>query len=384
MIRSIRLQNLKCFESLSIDLAPLTIFSGFNSAGKSTTIQALLLLSQTLQGRNRLSSLNLNGPLTSLGSPADVLGTSRASTPLLLGFSVDETIDLLWEFQVSQDRRFLEAKSLTVHTETETLKLAGEELEGLRPSSAVENVDDALQKLQGIVYLSAARGIESDVFPMPEANDLEVGNVGSLGQYASWWLHRQEDALVSSSRGCGSKKDNLTVRNQLNAWASHLFSQAELNSVPIQRTSLMRLELKTGLTADWSRPANNGFGVSYAFPILMAGLGSPVGQTIIIDSPEAHLHPRGQSRMGSFLAQMAAAGVQLLVETHSDHLLNGVRIALRDRLISPEQVAIYFFTGRDDARVVRLSVSRDGGISDWPEGFFDQSEKDLAKLAGWS
>jgi predicted ATPase len=88
--------------------------------------------------------------------------------------------------------------------------------------------------------------------------------------------------------------------------------------------------------------------------------------------------------MGSFLAQMAAAGVQLLVETHSDHLLNGVRIALRDRLISPEQVAIYFFTGRDDARVVRLSVSRDGGISDWPEGFFDQSEKDLAKLAGWS
>jgi predicted ATPase len=384
MIRSVHLQNLKCFDSLKIELAPLTVFSGFNSAGKSTTLQSLLLLSQTLKAHHGGSSLKLNGEFTSLGSPSDVLGNSGISAPLQLGFGTDDATDLLWSFRLSEDRRFLEPESLTISRDQSTELLPADQLEGLQPILDVTGIRKAVTKLRNIVYISAARLVEIDVFPIPEDTDLKAGNVGPLGEYASWWLHRHEDALVSRRRSCDMASDNLTLRNQLNDWASHLFVQAELNSIPIQKTNLMRLELKTGLTSDWSRPANNGYGVSYAFPVLTAGLISAPGQTIIIDSPEAHLHPRGQSRMGSFLAQMAADGVQLLVETHSDHLLNGVRLALRNGLISPDEVAIYFFTGQEEARVLRLSVSKDGDISNWPEGFFDQSEKDLATLAGWS
>jgi predicted ATPase len=297
---------------------------------------------------------------------------------------VDERMELWWEFQVSEDRRFLEANLLTLRDGPGVETINGDKLKGLRPAVNNDIAAAAIEKLQNLVYLSATRGIQSDVFPVPEESDLEMGNVGSIGQYASWWLHHQEDAAVPPQRRYGTNDENVTLRYQLNAWASHLFNQAELNSVPIPKTNLMRLELKTGVTSDWSRPANNGFGVSYAFPILLAGLVSPIDQTIIIDSPEAHLHPQGQSRMGAFLAKMAAGGVQLLVETHSDHLLNGVRIAIRDKFISPEDVAIYFFTGKEEARVVKLSVSGAGDISDWPDGFFDQSEKDLASLAGWS
>ena len=74
----------------------------------------------------------------------------------------------------------------------------------------------------------------------------------------------------------------------------------------------------------------------------------------------------------------------MLVETHSDHVLNGVRIAVRDGLIRADQTAIYFFTGNPDARVIRLSIDKNGTINDLPEGFFDQAERDLGNLAGWT
>ena len=73
----------------------------------------------------------------------------------------------------------------------------------------------------------------------------------------------------------------------------------------------------------------------------------------------------------------------MLIETHSDHVLNGVRIAVRDGLIDPEEAAIYFFTGEEDPPVIRLSVDKNGTISDIPKGFFDQAERDLSNLAGW-
>lgn len=384
MIRSVRLQNLKCFDTLELELAPLTVFSGFNSAGKSTALQSLLLLSQTFRAHHRGRALKLNGDLISLGVPSDILGRSGVSAPLQLGFKTEDMKAFLWDFHLSEDRRFLEAASLAIQSLDELQVIDASRMNGLIPLHGATEVDNAIAELGRLTFLSAARNADIDVSPIPEDSDLELGNVGPLGQYASWWLHRQEDALVGERRRCASASENLTVRSQLNAWASHLFSQAQINCVPVQKTNLMRMELKTGLTSDWSRPANNGYGVSYAFPILTSGLMSPTGQTIVIDSPEAHLHPLGQSRMGEFLAQMASDRVQILTETHSDHLLNGMRIAIRRGIIAPEDVAIYFFTGREEARVLRIAVSRNGDISDWPEGFFDQSEKDLAALAGWS
>jgi predicted ATPase len=113
------------------------------------------------------------------------------------------------------------------------------------------------------------------------------------------------------------------------------------------------------------------------------------GQVLIIDSPEAHLHPLGQSRIGRFLAQMAATGVQIILETHSDHVLNGIRLAVRDSLIKPDQVMIHFFNRAseiqsvDFPRVVSPAIDTQGNLSEWPDGFFDQSDKDLARLAGW-
>ena len=91
-----------------------------------------------------------------------------------------------------------------------------------------------------------------------------------------------------------------------------------------------------------------------------------------------------QSVVGRLLGRMAGAGLQIFVETHSDHLLNGVRLAVRDGLLNPEDAALHFFgPGGDVGRVMTVAIDRTGAISDWPEGFFDQAERDLAVLSGW-
>jgi predicted ATPase len=157
----------------------------------------------------------------------------------------------------------------------------------------------------------------------------------------------------------------------------------------IPGTDFIKLQFRSGPTDNWRRPGNIGYGLTYVFPILVSCLLAKKGQTIVIDSPEAHLHPLGQSKIGMFLATIAESGVQVLIETHSDHILNGVRIAAKQSFIQPENMLVHFFQGGRQSEnapppIVTSLVSKEGSLSDWPEGFFDQAEKDLAELAGWN
>ena len=106
------------------------------------------------------------------------------------------------------------------------------------------------------------------------------------------------------------------------------------------------LEAGLDALADRMRPTNMGFGVSYALPVITAGLLAPAGSLLVVENPEAHLHPAGQSRVGRFLAHLAASGVQVVAETHSDHVLNGVRLA-----------------------AVEATRARKCPMADWPDGW---------------
>ena len=109
----------------------------------------------------------------------------------------------------------------------------------------------------------------------------------------------------------------------------------------------------------------------------------------MVDSPEAHLHPSAQSVMGQILAHFAAAGVQIFAETHGDHVLNGVRLAVSKGSIQPRAVAVHFFNVVPEqpdgpAHIVSPFFDSKGNLSEWPTGFFDQADRDLAALAGWT
>lgn len=91
------------------------------------------------------------------------------------------------------------------------------------------------------------------------------------------------------------------------------------------------------------RSTNVGFGLTYSLPIFVAVLSSRPGSLILLENPEAHLHPKGQSRLGEFLAIAASQGIQIVAETHSDHVLNGVRVAVHQGNYGPAIHVFIFF-----------------------------------------
>jgi predicted ATPase len=309
---------------------------------------------------------------------------------LTLGVETD-ALDVRWSFQVDdeEDRRSLKVESVHIRTPeaSKSLPSGGDLLDLLPRTAEAEPAGTLVDLLARTVFLSAVRQTDTEVYPVPDDLKPVNANVGSVGEYAAWWLHQVDDLEIEAARCLQGSSSPTTLRGQVNAWAGEIFPGAEVNAQPIPGTGLMRLELRTSRTDDWRRPSNIGYGLTYAFPMLVAGLCAGPHQVLIVDSPEAHLHPRGQSRIGCFLAQAAACG-QILIETHSDHVLNGIRLAVRDGLIAPADVAIYFFECNvpDETRskVLRLLVDKDGNLDHWPTGFFDQSERDLARLAGWA
>lgn len=165
---------------------------------------------------------------------------------------------------------------------------------------------------------------------------------------------------------------------------SELIRPIEIDARWIPETLVTSIRFKEpGMQAEWMRPSNMGFGLSYALPVVVAGLLAQAGGVLVVENPEAHLHPAAQSRMGAFLARIAGDGVQVFVETHSDHILNGIRKAVAvDRLIAPDQVAVQFFDDRGgDSHIVQLRINDLGQFASWPKGFFDQTPNDLAALA---
>ena len=114
------------------------------------------------------------------------------------------------------------------------------------------------------------------------------------------------------------------------------------------------------------------------------------GDCLIIENPEAHIHPRGQAELGRLLALCAQSGVQLFVETHSDHIINGVRVAVKKKQIDRHNVAISFFNrvSTDSSAPIyeqysvcdTINIDDNGELSSYPEGFLDEWNKQLLEL----
>lgn len=350
-----RMEGFKCFQSLKLSFGALTLVTGFNGGGKSTALQPLLLLAQAMRLGNT-DRLPLNGPLISLGTAGDIGSGASGREVVLEVEGANETL--------------LCRPSLR----------AGERVLPLTEALIRSDFGAALSTLG---YIGAVRMGAEDSFPIPERSD--TPDMGHDGRFAPFWFDRLVDEDVEAARRCPDVTA-VTFRKQLDAWLGRLFPGAAANVQYAATVSRMHLQFRLSALGDWRRPSNIGYGLTYVFPILVALLAATPGQVIVIDSPESHLHPSAQSAMGRILASFAAAGVQLIVETHSDHLLNGVRLALQERLLSHEAVRIYFFKGSVDGDhgVTSPRVGPHGEIYEWPDGFFDQSEKDLSRLAGWS
>jgi predicted ATPase len=232
---------------------------------------------------------------------------------------------------------------------------------------------------RGFQYLCAER-IGPRVFQGSAALPLALLEVGYRGEHSAQLLDSLGGTTIEDAR-FGGTDDGQTplLKAQTEAWLSRITRPIQLDTESFPAIGTFALRFRTG--EEWVKPTNMGFGVSYALPVVVAGLTAAPDALLLVENPEAHLHPAGQSQIGVFLASMAGAGVQVLIETHSDHVLNGIRRAIGELgVVSAERAIVHQFDIGESSDPQTLSFSPGGGLSEWPSGFFDQYQMDVAAL----
>lgn len=391
MITALEIENFKCFRNLRLEIGQLTLLTGFNSGGKSSAVQPLLLLSQSVRARLFTNSFPLNGPFIKLGTVGDILPTDASISSLTFKIE-DKSLATTWKATARAIDRQLELQESTWPINLDDDDDPEPEPEPEPEYNAYDISTYANQKyeyntielLTGLSYLSATRTGPDDSYPAPDWFSEGNVDVGADGRYASYWYSKYADNEVATAR-MHPEETSSSFRKQFDSWFSSLFPNAQANVQHHPNLSAYSLQFRISEFGPWRKPTNVGYGFSYVFPILVSLLAASEQQVVVIDSPEAHLHPYAQSQMGKIIAHFAAAGVQIIVETHSDHLLNGLRLAIKDSVLSPDDLRIHFFTGAGESGhgVQSLNIDNDGRVSNWPDGFFDQAEKDMNLLAGW-
>lgn len=363
MINSLRLKNFKPFPDQSLAFKQLTLLSGLNSTGKSSVLQALLLLRQSYQqGLLPNKGLALNGDLVCIGTARDALFEGAKEDCISFEISWEDGIMGVWNFDYDRP--------------TDVLNLASPPVADAIYKSSLFNND--------FHYLQAERMGPRRFLEMSDFQVGELGQLGIKGEYAAHFLSIKGREIIPNKALKHPEAKSADLIDQVEAWMGEISPGTRLKIEPKLDVDLMSFQYYYGDSNPY-RPTNVGFGISYTLPILVAILASPPGTLILIENPEAHLHPKGQSQMGRLLALAANCGVQVVIETHSDHVLNGIRLAVYLDKVDPEKVQLHYCQRRKEGtdfvtEVISPRINHYGRIDEWPDGFFDEWEKSLEAL----
>ena len=400
-------------DELRIEIRPLTLLAGANSSGKSSVIQPLLLLKQTLDSPYDPGPLLLNGPhvrFTSGSQMVSVSDSKQRTHELHLSLESNE-ISLGTTFKWSPKRREqpFAIQQMTI--------IQGEELRTLRPGMTDDEVTSSLpsnikefyaqlisksepQRLYKYVllrdrcFLSFGLSFGVDDDSLSRSQPIQIFSVDMLR------LDIQEVIHVPGLRGNPERTYPITSvghafpgtfeqyvasaivhwqqmedtrLHRLTEWLRGLglTSSVKAEFVDETQVDLQVGRLARGGAKDLVSIADVGFGVPQSLPVLVALLVAKPGQIVYLEQPELHLHPRAQVAMASLLADAAKRGVRVVAETHSDLLLRGVQTEVAEGNLSPDLVKLHWFTRKSDGttKIDSADLDRDGAFGDWPSDF---------------
>ena len=367
MIRNIRVKNFKCFEKLELELAQLNVLAGINSMGKSSVIQALLLLRQSFEMGSIQKGIHLNGGLTQIGTGYDLLYRNSNEEVVQIAISSDAG-DAAWQFAYDRDADYQQKN------------------EGDIDEKILNSINLFFPTFS---YVSAERIGPQRFYARSYHEIYEKNQVGTKGElYADYLAERGLTDKVENRAVLHEEAGSDLLLYQTERWLAEISPGVHLNSKKYTEAGLVGVEYS--VYAEPYTPMNVGFGLSYVAPIVVCLLKAKKGDLIILENPEAHLHPKGQRKMGELIAKASAGGVQIILETHSDHLLNGIRLSVKKNVLSKGYVRLNYFYQElvKDAVLGEKEVHKkcspvlleDGRLSDWPEGFFDEWDKALDEL----
>ena len=377
MLTRIQLANFKCFDQLDLDLSNLNLLCGMNSSGKSTVIQALVLLHQSQRSGETLNgSLQLRGELIDLGPAEEVLSKhwEGKQTEFSLTYDQSPYPPHLWEVEIE----------FRPSPGGREVRMVDDDM--ISGDFRANGMEDRPPFSEATVYVGSERIGPRTSYQIPESRSSGDTTFGRHSEYALHnLLNSQKLGEEHKSRSIDLDSDESDEPVDLvNRWLQKISPGVEFKATASENDDTVRARFQYQSTGDGQarplRPINVGFGLTYVLPVIIALL-SPKGTLCLIENPEAHIHPKGQSALGELAARAAVDGVQVVAETHSDHFMDGVRIAVRDGVIPPEATRFHNFTLEDGvSRVTSPEINEDGRLSEWPEGFFDQADFNLDRL----
>lgn len=359
------IENFKCYYKEDIPVNYLTVLAGANGTGKSTVIQALLMMRNTYDHRTEEDAdIEINGPYCLS------LGTTLGITPV----------------EAERDSRMVLSLSEGNKMTSYIYPLSDEHAElSLRLIEERYRGDDGELPLfkREFYYLNAERigprvsqGIKVHKFP----------NVGWQGEYCAQILSEKSSVRVFSvdkERACDTEL-SLDLLTQSQLWMQKLFPGIVINSDINPKALTAQISISYNYTSGTSVLSTNvGFGVSFVLPLIVTGLIAEKGTMMIVENPEAHLHPSAQTCIAEFLAMIAQAGVYVVVETHSDHFINGIQLAVAEKRLEQGKVIIDYVNHNSETHrpeIKTITLSEKAELSEWPDGFFNQTQKNYARL----
>jgi len=409
------------FKSLAqrqeVKLRPLTLLAGANSSGKSSLMQALLLLKQTVEATYDPGVLLLNGPNVKFTAVEQMLSKGRGATEAaqlrIGGVLVNGTGNEI-VFQRGADKR-LEVSEFHLFagkgkpeiltpdmSEKDILALPelqssiwrqfheklphGHELrckvvrdrcflravlELHRPNEAGPFLSGSFGEtefprlLQKMIHLPGLRGNPERAYPRAATGPEFPGTFEKYtASFVAQWGEAKSKHLVQLS---DDMKD-LGLTWKVAA------KQVEDSSIEVQVGRMPTS--KRGAAHDLVNIADVGFGVSQVLPVIVALLAARKNQLVYIEQPEIHLHPRAQVQLARLLARAANRGVQVVAETHSSLLLLGVQALVAEGEIPPDKVQLHWFSRDENTGVTEISsaeLDEAGRFGEWPTDFDDVS-----------
>lgn len=445
----ISIHNFKSIGSLAnYEMQPLTILSGTNSSGKSSFIQLLLLLKQTLEIDSALHPLYLEGKIFPIRNFLDILKDRNKENKLKVAFIFNKSelnnytnfselsiyevfndydLHIEVEFDII-DRIIVSAFSVKILTELKTNfitvvnktngyniesnvsvfgdKLYGNEyrIKNINYSAFIptdyeieteEGITKEVLRLDGIKtilkdffsnlnYIGPLRNGPQDIYS-GNGNSFSIGINGEnvaetfceLSQRPTVFckINESED-LVNFSQ----TED--TLLEAVKYWLCERFKLcADIYSKKEAESYIINVVSLSGIT---STIKHVGFGISQILPIIVEGLRIGAGETLVLEQPELHLHPKVQSNLTDFLISLIESGKKVIIETHSDHLITRLRrrIAEDQKNKLDDNILLTFVeVGANDVLFRNLTIDDFGVIElPYPDGFIERTDSELKAI----
>jgi len=443
MINEIHFEGFKSWRDTGpVRVAPITALFGNNSSGKTSLLQMLLLLKQTAESPDRTQVLNLGDDraLVDLGTFQDVLFAHDLSVPLRISLQWTLPQPLVVLDPADPDAKLFEDKTLRYRT-TIASQGTGEGLGranvaemaygfdgadfGMRPAKGKKSKFELFetskhfdfvrtvgrpwdlpapakcygfpdqvrayfqnagflsdfelqfeQLFSRLFYLGPLRDYPRRQYSWAGAKPADMGRRGERVVDA---ILASREAGISYSRGRGHKRQSLEER--VASWLEDLGLIDRFEVRPISKGGkLFQVWVRRNPKAPEVLITDVGFGVSQILPVLALCYYAPEGSTLILEQPEIHLHPRVQAGLADvFIDAAKTRGVQIVVESHSEHLLRRLQRRVAEERLSAEETALYFAATKDrESRLTTLELDLFGTINNWPEEFFGDEFDEIA------